>query len=71
MSLPTLYSITLDELIFGLDQNKFTSVHLVETYIARTREVQDDFRAVLEINPDAVDIAAALDEERRVKGRRG
>lgn len=71
MTFPTLYNITLDELILGLDQNKFTSVDLAEAYIARTQEVQNDFRAVLEVNPDAVDIATVLDEERRAKGRRG
>jgi len=35
-----------------------------QTYIARINEVNDILRPVIEINPDALDIATALDEER-------
>ncbi len=47
---------------------------LVETYLARIREIDKDgpkINAVIELNPDALAIAEALDRERRDKGLRG
>lgn len=35
-----------------------------QAYIARINEVQDNFHAVAEVNPDALQIAAGLDVER-------
>ncbi|KAJ6780395.1 hypothetical protein PWT90_03539 [Aphanocladium album] len=62
--LPLLLDATLDELRAGLDAGRFTSVELTKAYIARINEVNNDVHAVTEINPDALDIAANLDNER-------
>ncbi|PHH92773.1 hypothetical protein CDD83_5179 [Cordyceps sp. RAO-2017] len=39
-----------------------------QAYQERIRQVNDEFHAVTELNPDALSIAASLDEERKVKG---
>lgn len=47
---------------------ELTSVHVVEQLIARIEALHDGpsgLRAVIELSPDATDIAATLDEERR------
>jgi amidase len=63
--------ITLEEIAVGFDTGKFTVVDLVNTYLARIREVNDELHAVIETNPDAVAIAKRLDEEMKQSGRRG
>lgn len=70
-SFPTLREITLDDIAHGLDDGRFTVVDLVETYIQRIQEVDDHFRSIIEINPDALTIAHDLDDEIRRSGRRG
>ncbi|KAF8994513.1 amidase signature enzyme [Cyathus striatus] len=62
------------ELQDGLDNGLFTSVDLVKAYFARIEEVNlkgPELRAVLEMNPSALAIAAELDKERKTKGKRG
>jgi amidase len=48
-----------------------TSRQLVEGYRARIAEMDHDLRAVLELNPDALTIADAMDAERKKSGPRG
>lgn len=62
---PSLINVTLDELSHGLDRGHFTSQDLVRAYIERITEVNDILHCVTEINPDALSIAASLDEARR------
>jgi amidase len=62
---PSLSSITIEELTSGLETGCFTSVDLVNTYLARIAEVNDDLHAIIELNPDAISIAASLDAERK------
>ncbi|KAF2106409.1 amidase signature domain-containing protein [Lophiotrema nucula] len=62
---PKLLDCTLEDLYKGVEEGSFTSVQLVEAYLARIEEVNDEFRAVIETNPDAMEIARRLDEERR------
>jgi amidase len=69
--LPKLGQATLEDLTTGLDAQRFTSVQLVTAYKRRISEVNDEFNAVLEVNPDAEKIAAELDKERLQKGARG
>lgn len=69
-SLHSLATITIDDICFGLDHETFTAVDLVNAHIARIHEVNSVFNAVIEINPDAVDIAKELDKEMKVKKRR-
>lgn len=62
---PPLLDATLADLRSGLDKNLFTSVDLVRAYIGRIQEVNLELRAITEINPDALSIAAERDDERR------
>ncbi|KAI9374140.1 amidase signature domain-containing protein [Aspergillus egyptiacus] len=68
---PSLADTTQSELQKGLRLRCFTSVDLVETYIARIREVNSKLNVVLEINPEAWAIAERLDQERQQGRIRG
>ncbi|KAL9126264.1 MAG: hypothetical protein Q9217_004657 [Psora testacea] len=61
---PKLIDVTLEELETGFENGEFSSVDLVNAYVARINEVNSTLHAVTEINPDALSIAAALDAER-------
>lgn len=68
-----LDEITVDALRIALDSGKFTSRGLVEMYLARIADLDRSgprLNSVIELNPEAVEIAGALDEERRAKGVR-
>lgn len=68
--LPLLLDADLESLRAGLDGNQFTIVDLVNAYIARIAETNTMLKAVTEINPDALRIAAELDAKREKSGRR-
>jgi amidase len=59
------------ELQAGMAAGRFTARQLAEVYLARIAAVDPQLRSVLEVNPDALAIADALDAERREKGARG
>lgn len=61
---PQLYHATLEDLTDGLESGCFTSVDLVNVYLARIAEVNDELHAVIETNPDALEIATQLDADR-------
>ncbi|MGO4269270.1 amidase family protein, partial [Paenibacillus sp. TAF58] len=48
-----------------------TSEQLVRIYLNRIEKYDSLLNTILEINPDAIDIAIALDVERNIKGSRG
>ena len=74
-----LEEITIPELQEGMKSGKFTARSLVEKYLERIDDVdtpRKDKRgpavnAIIELNPDALHIADALDQERKAKGSRG
>ncbi|KAJ6440092.1 amidase [Purpureocillium lavendulum] len=66
---PALLDATLDDLRKGLDGGAFSSVNLVDAYLARISEVNPLLHAVTETNPDARAIAEKLDAERK-EGRK-
>ncbi|KAJ3567295.1 hypothetical protein NP233_g6459 [Leucocoprinus birnbaumii] len=71
---PDLYEASVEDLQQGLDSGHFSSVDLIKAYFARIDEVNlrgPALRAILEINPSALSQAAALDHERKTKGKRG
>jgi amidase len=76
---PEIKSFELDEITIaglqdGMNSGKFTARSLVEKYSARIDEVDKHgpaINSVIEMNPDALAIADALDEERKAKGPRG
>src|SRR5580658_3828884 len=69
-----LDEITISELQEGMKSGRFTARSLVGKYSARIAEIDKGGPAansVLELNPDALAIADALDQERKAKGPRG
>ena len=69
-----LDEITIPELQNGMKSGRFTARVLVEKYQARIDEIDKRgpaVSAIIEINPDALSIADALDQEFRAKGPRG
>ncbi|PSK34088.1 aspartyl/glutamyl-tRNA(Asn/Gln) amidotransferase, A subunit [Elsinoe australis] len=71
VTLPELSEATLAQLAGGLEKRQFTSVDLVRAYTARILEVNGTFKAVTEINPDAVKLARDADRRRRTGRLRG
>lgn len=69
--LPSLLNATLDQLLEGLEKNRFTSVQLTKAYLTRIDQVNETVHAVVETNPDALAIAKALDDERASGSVRG
>src|SRR5262249_10262085 len=58
----------------GLKSGKFTARWVVEKYLARIEAIDRQgpaLRSVIEVNPDALSLAEALDKERKEKGARG
>ena len=58
----------------GMKSGKHAARGLVEKYLARIEEIDrrgPAVNSVIEINPDALDIAEALDKERKERGARG
>ena len=68
---PAIEEATLTDLEASLTVGRFTSVVLVEQYLARVADIDKKINSVIELNPDALAIAAALDRERKEKGPRG
>ncbi|WNG60548.1 amidase [Archangium gephyra] len=70
-----LEEVTVSELQAAMQSGRFTSQGLAERYLARIqtldREGEFPLKSVIELNPDALAIATALDEERKAKGPRG
>ena len=65
---------TIAGLQAAMAAGKLTARGLVEAYLARIARLDRQgptLRAVLEVNPEAEAIAAALDDERRARGARG
>jgi amidase len=65
---------TLADLQAGMKSGKFTARSLTEKYLARIEQIDQHgpaLNSVIEVNPDALAIADALDQERRAKGARG
>src|SRR5271170_5723772 len=65
---------TISDLQDGMKSGKFTARSLVEKYSTRIDEIDKHgpaINSVIELNPDALSIADALDQERKAKGPRG
>src|SRR5881628_1025206 len=69
-----LDELTMAELQEGMKSGRFTARSIAEKYLARIEEIDKrgpGMHSLLEINPDALAIADALDQERKAKGPRG
>ena len=62
---------TIAELTSAMEAGTLTAADIVETYLARIEQLDPLTRAIVEINPDARDIARALDAERAAGNVRG
>ena len=69
-----LEELTIPELQSGMRTGKYTARSLVKKYLDRIDEIDKNgpaLNSVIELNPDAISIAEALDRERKEKGPRG
>ncbi|HEX5505530.1 MAG TPA: amidase [Thermomicrobiales bacterium] len=69
-----LEEITIAQLQAEMESGKLTSRKLVDMYLKRIAALDEKgpgINAILELNPDALAIAAALDDERKKTGPRG
>lgn len=74
LSAEWLIEATIDDMQQGMEEGKLTSRDLVLMYFDRITRIDKDgakINSVLELNPDALQIAEALDAERKQKGSRG
>ena len=62
---------TVADLQAAMAAGELTSRDLTETYLARIDTIDPTLRSVLETNPDAIEIADAMDAERRSNHVRG
>lgn len=67
----TIEEATVDQLQKWMSAGKLTSVQLALCYLDRIYQTDDYINSVLEINPDFLEIAAALDAERAAGKVRG
>jgi amidase len=68
-----LDEVTIGELQDGMGSGKYTARSITEKYLARIEALDRQgpaLRSVIDINPDALSIADALDRERKEKGTR-
>jgi amidase len=66
--------LTIDDIQQGFQSSQFSAQSLTEAYLARIDAIDrrgPAINAVIELNPDALKIAAELDRERKAKGPRG
>jgi amidase len=69
-----LEEVSIDAIQQGMTTGEWTARSITEAYLVRIVQLNlagPALRAVIETNPDAVDIADALDRERRAQGPRG
>lgn len=70
----TLEEASIVELQQAMASGRLTARRLIEMYLERIERLDRNgpqLRSIIEINPDALDIAAALDRERATSGPRG
>ena len=69
-----LDEVTIDDLQEGMKSGKYTARAITEKYLARIEAIDKSgpsVNSVIEVNPDAIEIAESLDRERKEKGARG
>jgi len=66
-----ILELTVVELHEGYRASAYTVVEVVQAFLDRIERYENHYNAFISMNPDALEIAAALDEELRVTGPRG
>ena len=70
----SLEEITIDEIQKAYEEGRFSAKELVQAYLARIEKIDrngPELNAIIQINPDAMNIAEQLDKERaegRIRG---
>ncbi|KAI9814264.1 MAG: hypothetical protein M1827_003430 [Pycnora praestabilis] len=67
----TLEEATIDQVQDAMSSGRLTTSQLVQCYLQRISQVDEYVNAMMEINPDAMQIAASLDAERAAGQVRG
>ena len=62
---------SVKELQASMQIGRQTARSLAEAHLDRIRAVDGELHSIIEVNPEALDIADALDRERRERGQRG
>ena len=55
----------------AMEAGSISSEEIVQVYLDRIHKYDSTINSILEINPEAIQIAMALDKERKEKGSRG
>lgn len=66
--------LSIEQIHFLYDENQLTAKQLISMYLERIAlfdQAGPTLRSIIEINPDALFIAEALDQERNHYGRTG
>jgi len=63
-TLTDLGNLTLIEALAALDARDFSTVELTRAYLSQIERLDDQVNAVVELNPEALDLARHLDDER-------
>ena len=69
-----LEEVSIAELSEGMKSGKYTARSVAESYLSRIQQIDKSgpaLNSIIELNPDALAIADALDKERKEKGPRG
>ena len=68
---PELVEVTISQLQAQMKSGKLTARRLTEMYLERIKQIDTKTHSVLELNPDALAIADAMDKERKKGNVRG
>ncbi len=66
-----LNEITIDELQKKMESGEIMAVQICEKYLERIKQADPLLKSVIELNPDALEIARQMDEERKAGKIRG
>ncbi|CAK7233157.1 hypothetical protein SCUCBS95973_008499 [Sporothrix curviconia] len=69
-TIPPLKSLTLAQIAHGLETGAFTVVQLIQAHLDQIARFNGELRAVLQVNPNALVVAQALDAELADSGHR-
>jgi len=63
--------LTVEQVRTDLSEGRYSAVQLTKAFLTRIEAYEDHYNAIISVNPDALDVAARLDEELRTRGSRG
>jgi Asp-tRNA(Asn)/Glu-tRNA(Gln) amidotransferase A subunit family amidase len=63
--------LTVDQIQVDLAAGRYSVVQLTRAFLSRIQAYEDRYNAIISMNPEALRVAAALDEELRATGPRG